>query len=219
MSIGLVVGLLSAGIVFVLLPGAKYAPYTAHAQVYVSARPPTLLTAPESSHDFNVYRGTLIAQMRSREILDPVLKKEVKDGERTLGDLSMLAGQADKVEFLSTEYQIDASVSPEILNITLQGDKPEELVLLVNALAEETVRIVNAHDRDLKAEYIKTLQEIASSYEKDLSPDRLSCSRRPPRRRVGGTEVPGPHVEPYAGHDEPRTPSRARKLVSTARSP
>jgi capsular exopolysaccharide synthesis family protein len=172
LTVGLCLGLLSAGLVYLLLPTAKYAPYTAHAQLYVKNTPPALLKAPEGSDDFNVDSGTVIARMKSREILEPVLEKKINEGEGKISTLSMLANQPDKVDFLRNEFQIEAAGSPEVISITLKGDRPKELALLVNALAEETVRIENARIRDLKAEYTKTLQEIASGYEKDLGPAR-----------------------------------------------
>ncbi len=187
LSMGLCVGLVCALLAFLLLPTAKYAAYTAHAQVYFNEKAPFLLKAPEGPNDFNAYKGTLIARMKSREILEPVLKKKIKDGEGTIENLSMLADQPDKVEFLRNEFQIEAAISPEVLSITLKGDKPEELALLVNALAEETVEVVNARDRSLREENTKTLERIESGYAKDLKPDRDKLAQA--AEKVGSTEA------------------------------
>jgi hypothetical protein len=48
--------------------------------------------------------------------------------------LITVAEKPNPLEWLTDEIQVDFSMGPEILSIALSGDKPEELVVLVNAV-------------------------------------------------------------------------------------
>lgn len=178
LSAGLAAGAVAGCVAFALLPAAKYSAYTARATLQVSANAPVVVGQPSPQVDFGTVKGTIQARVKSRVVLDEVLKKpEIKE-------LSFFAGQPDPYEFLQNELAVDWGLGPEVLSIKLSGEKPKELATLVNAVADAALQDINTRDVRGKEYQLKQLEEIHKKYDESLGPKRKELEEL--AKRAGG---------------------------------
>jgi succinoglycan biosynthesis transport protein ExoP len=85
---------------------------------------------PQSTQDFEILKKTQLALLKQRFLLTSAL---VNPG---ISSLSILAGVKDKEEWLQDHLDVEFPQNGEILSISLSGSPQEDLVALVNAVAE-----------------------------------------------------------------------------------
>jgi succinoglycan biosynthesis transport protein ExoP len=132
-KLALVAGLILAG-VGAGLAWITYKPkYTAWAAIYlVPSKPPLVAGAPRGD-DFRIkedFQRTQVYMIRSRDVLKTVLKK---DDVRDLTTIRKLENPAD---WLAAELQAGFVGGTDICRVSLSGENPEEIALIVNALKD-----------------------------------------------------------------------------------
>jgi capsular exopolysaccharide synthesis family protein len=110
--------------------------------------------------DFSTYQRTQAALVKSRLVLSAALM------DPRVADLSVVRRKADPVAWLEKSIKADYAIAPEILSISLSGEEPEELVVLVNAVRDAYLQeIVNREQNELNARLDRLKQFYTSSEE------------------------------------------------------
>ncbi len=87
-------------------------------------------TTRRSTQDFEILKKTQLALLKSKFLLTAAIRNP------GIASLSILAGERDKEEWLQDHLDVGFPQNGEILAISLTGTPPEDLVTLVNAVAE-----------------------------------------------------------------------------------
>ena len=120
-----------------------------------------------STQDFEILKKTQLALLKSKFLLTSAIRNP------GIASLSILASERDKEEWLQDNLAVDFPQNGEILSISLTGTPPEDLVTLVDAVADaykkevlgkETSRKLNI--RDMVERSLQNLNgEIKRKYE------------------------------------------------------
>ena len=103
----------------------------------------------QSTQDYEILKKTQLALLKSKFLLTSALR------DPGIAALSILAGERDKEEWLQEHLDVEFPQNGEILSISLTGTPADDLVLLVDKVAEayktevlgnETARKLNIHD-------------------------------------------------------------------------
>lgn len=148
--------------------GASWIPSngTARTLLHVSAHRPVLLyETPENRTDFNIYQREQIGILKSRVVLNNAL-------ERLRRESPGAVFSPDTIPWLEKDLQADYTIAPEILRVTLHGDDPQQLLPLLNAVADAYLDLVVNRDRTERQERLRQLQKLADTYEQTLAKKR-----------------------------------------------
>jgi capsular exopolysaccharide synthesis family protein len=157
LSLGVLGAAAAAGGVAVLVPPPKDA---AHALLQIeSHQPKVIFLTAENRADFATYQRTQAALLKSRLVLNAALR------EPKVKQLGMVGRESNPLQWLEKEIKVDFSIGPEFLRVTLQGDNPEELVVLVNAVTRAYLKEIVDKETKHRGDRLEKLQEIANKYE------------------------------------------------------
>jgi capsular exopolysaccharide synthesis family protein len=118
--------------------------YIARTTVHVASTRPGTIGGLDRG-DFGTYQKTQVAMVKSRLVLSTALK------DPKVADLRLVQGLADPTGWLEKNLKADYTTAPEILSISLTGDRPEDLVVLVDVIREAYLReIVNRERNELQ---------------------------------------------------------------------
>ena len=124
------VGIVAAGVAAVVawfaIPPSKH---LARTVIYVPSEKLVFPTV-ESTHNAADRQRTQLAWAKSRTVLNAALKRP------GIGDLEIVHSQANALEWLEKEVQVDFSIAPEVIRIAISGDHPDDLAKLVVALRD-----------------------------------------------------------------------------------
>ena len=198
-SLSLLAAIVAAAATWYWLPRAK-TQYRAYALLRIAAAPQRVAfpTTIEDKGDFLVYRQTQAELMRSRFVLrsalnfyeqerENIVKKNPQAGATVLSFKdSDPAKEKEKregvVHWLESELKADFLGNSEILSISLTGDNPEELRLLVDGVKDAYLKEVVEAER---AEKQKELEIKTKAYD-NLRTKLIAAQRGQPLDGVGG---------------------------------
>jgi capsular exopolysaccharide synthesis family protein len=149
-----------------LYPWLPLSKYTAQALLYIEANPPTILhRAGEIRTDFATYRQTQAGWIKSRDLLNRALNKD------EVSELEVVRSQLDPAEWLEKEIKVDYP-GPEFLRISMSGNKPDELRLLVESVTKVywDERVDKEHH--IKRKQLEQVKEFVTTYENKLKEKR-----------------------------------------------
>jgi hypothetical protein len=156
------------------LPGVSRT-FKVVSKVFIAETPPRLISASPneiaaSQGYFDDYRRAQVALLKSRLVLNAALRHP-----RVAG-LSVVREQADPVEWLEKELQTDFNAAPEILTVSLKGNRPDELMPLVNAVVDAYLQEwVHREDR-ARTERLSRLQKLYSQFDEQVRDKRRRLS-------------------------------------------
>jgi hypothetical protein len=147
-----------------------------HALLFVESSEPFVLFPPgretnPARDDFETYKRTQMALIRSRLVLNAALKQQ------EVARLSVLAQQADPVDWLQKNLRLDFEASPELLRISMIGPTPRDAAVLVNAVARCYRDEVVDSETKRKRERYDLLQDILNRYRENLREKRKELAR------------------------------------------
>ncbi|HTU22370.1 MAG TPA: polysaccharide biosynthesis tyrosine autokinase [Gemmataceae bacterium] len=177
-SIGLLLAAAAGSGVFFYMPPPKHSVRTL---IHAPPQRGIVFKQPGSYGDLSNHQRTQVAMFKSRLVLNSALRdpKVVK--------LSIVQGQIEPVEWLEKEVKADFSVAPEVLRISMSGDKPEQLVVLVDALAQAYRREIVDNEKNQRRERLNMLRELREKYEGQLR--ERQKTQREIERSAGGRDV------------------------------
>jgi len=153
LAIAIPAAILAAALVWEILPPNYES--TAYMQVHQFEQ--VLVKATDKgTADFLTYRDSQVNFMKSRPVLMEALRREGVRDCRTLKDV------AYPVEWLDENLEIKEDRSPEILRISLEGEHPQDLALIVNSVKDAYLDKVVYNERN---DRIQSLQELKKTYE------------------------------------------------------
>ena len=109
--------------------------------------------AKQRSTEFLTYRDTQKGFIKSRGVLTAALRDPKVAECRTMRTVG------HPVEWLMKELKVDEQISPEFLKISLQGEYPEDLALVVNAVKESYLNEVVYNERNKRIENLRKAEE------------------------------------------------------------
>ena len=109
--------------------------------------------AKQRSTEFLTYRDTQKGFIKSRGVLTAALRDRKVVACRTMRTVG------HPVEWLMKELNVDEQISPEFLKISLQGEYPEDLALIVNAIKESYLNEVVYNERNKRIENLRKAEE------------------------------------------------------------
>ena len=105
------------------------------------------------STEFLTYVDTAKAFIKSRGVLTSALRNP------KVAECSTLSKIQHPVEWLMKGLSVDGQVSPEFLKISLQGDVPEDLALIVNAIKDSYLNEVVYNERNKRIETLRKAEQ------------------------------------------------------------
>ena len=137
-------GLLLAGLVsaaaFVLLP----ARFTAFALLQVSSKPNPLMERLGGRDDFTLVQKTIAARLKSREVLMRTLSEEQV---RHLGLIKKHPDTLSTLTWMEESLKIEIQDNSELLTVSLVGNEPDDLQVIVNNMVKSFMSIVGTEDK------------------------------------------------------------------------
>jgi len=158
--IGVAAAVVSVAMVWFSWPPAKHA---ARSLVHLARAPPKILFDVGENKDLETYRSSRAALLlKSRFILNAAL------GEPDVRRLRLVTERPDPVQWLEEEIKVDFSTGPEVLRISLQGDHPKELEILVNAVARAYLNEIVNKEQNQKHSRLEVLRTLHRKYDEKI---------------------------------------------------
>jgi Mrp family chromosome partitioning ATPase len=147
---------------FLLVP----AKYTSYALLNVAATDPQFLRSAldDAGHgDFVSYMKTQTTLIRSNQVLTRAVGSKVNaknPGSPTIAQLPILRRVEDPIAWLETELKAEVPENSMVIKISLSGDEPEELRLIVDAVREAYMHEVVGKGKEGKTDDMKRLETL-----------------------------------------------------------
>ena len=120
---GLLAALLGAAVAWFVTPG-KYATYVV---IHLESRNPK--TGSIEPDELLSFQRTQIATLKSYEVISRLIAKpEIRELSE------MQKHQGSEQEWLQKDLEVDTKLGTELLRVTLTGDNPDDLAMILNAL-------------------------------------------------------------------------------------
>ncbi|MEZ6035388.1 MAG: AAA family ATPase [Planctomycetaceae bacterium] len=116
----------------------------------------------QRSTEFLTYRDTQKGFIKSRGVLTAALRDPKVAACRTMSSIE------HPVDWLIKEINVDEQISPEFLKISLQGEYPEDLALIVNAVKASYLNEVVYNERNQRIAMLRIAEEQRKSREKSV---------------------------------------------------
>jgi capsular exopolysaccharide synthesis family protein len=162
-ALGLLLGGLGGAGGWFFAPPPKH---TVRTLLRVPPGSPFLLRTAEPVPDLGSHQRTQAAMVRSRLVLNSALRDPEVKG------LALVAGKIEPVAWLEKQVQVDFSVAPEVMRISLAGVNTEDLEVLVNAIRQAYLQEVVDKERGARRERMAYLGELIQKYENELKASR-----------------------------------------------
>ena len=144
--------------------------YQAQSKVLVRAATPQIMwktvDTEAESVEYQRFQKSQLIQLKSRFVINAAL------GQRGINDLKMVREQARPVEWLLENLQAQFLQGTEVLEISLDGQDPEELASLVNAVTKTYIDEVANGDLKKRMERREFLKRLSSTKFADLKSRR-----------------------------------------------
>jgi succinoglycan biosynthesis transport protein ExoP len=131
-----------------------------------SSQPAILFNVDNQNNGFANYQRNQLAMVKSRLVLNAALKQP------SVTDLRVVREQPDPVQWLDREIKADFSLAPEILQIAISGDHPDELMTVVNAVREAYVQEIVEKESTERHARLEQLKKLYAEYDENLRDKR-----------------------------------------------
>jgi capsular exopolysaccharide synthesis family protein len=149
LALGLAVlgGLVAFGLAWIVVP----AQYTAQTLLHLAPR--ANRNGLEGEDNLLNYQRTQAAMVRSYAVVQGTLERP------SVADLAEVRARSDATEWLMKALTTDSLLGPEILRISLNGDRSEDLAVILNELASVYMKACASKDEAKIIARIKQLQD------------------------------------------------------------
>jgi polysaccharide biosynthesis transport protein len=175
----LVAAVIAAGVWFFLPPGK----HMAYVKLYMPKKPEGMLyNHPEDVGDFTAFQQTQVALMRGRLVLEKALINK-KAAEICLQDAPK--GTKD-VEWLEKEIRVTTPEGPELPRITMSGDNPEHLKVLLTEVKIAYMTEIVGKQTKRRSDRLDFLKVVRDKYQAELK--RIVDARNEHAHEIGTGE-------------------------------
>jgi succinoglycan biosynthesis transport protein ExoP len=161
LGVGLLAGLLGAGIAWLVVPGKYQAQATIHIASY-----------HDGDADLTNFKQTQAMLVKSYTVLHAVLEKP------EIADLAEVRSQDDRVTWLQRNLETDFLLGPEVLRVSFNADRAEDGTILVNEVCRAYLHDYQAREENKLAAKVKQLQENQHACEERLRGARQKLEHR-----------------------------------------
>jgi capsular exopolysaccharide synthesis family protein len=131
---------------------------TVFAVVHVATTPQKLAFATpdyvDAHNEFLTYQRSQAARIKSRYVINTALKRDETK------KLPLVQQEADPVAWLEDEIKVDFKEGSELLNISMTGTQPKEMIVLVNAVTQTYLHEVVNLERKRRGEQLVELEDV-----------------------------------------------------------
>jgi capsular exopolysaccharide synthesis family protein len=133
----------------------------------VATTPPKVMfataeNAAVSREEFTNYLKTQEALVKSRPVLNAALN------DPKLSALSILQECGDQRDWLEKEIKVDNQVAPEILRISMDGDRPEERALIVTAVTNAYLTEIVNKEKNRRLKRLQQVKDLQGRTKEDV---------------------------------------------------
>lgn len=180
-TLGLVVAVVAAAAVWSVVRPPKA---TARAMVHIAAKPEAILVGrPQDPNDFANFQKTQMTVVKSQLVLSSALSNPDVAG------LDIIQRQAAPLEWLMQEIEVDFTMGPEVLRISMKGDDAESLKVIVNGVMKAYLEeFINNEDTKRK-EHLQHLKSLLEEREAARRAKRDLLEKFTPRLGTGDAAV------------------------------
>jgi succinoglycan biosynthesis transport protein ExoP len=163
-GLGLLLAATCGPLVWMMMPRARY---TARSTVFVSLNPKRIVfDSSDGRSDPKVYQRTQVARLRNRSVLTHALGKPEVAALETIK--ALLKDNGDPVDWLEERMEADFPGGSEVLEVSIAGEKPDDLARIVNAVIDSYMTLVVDEEQKERLRRLEELQKLWDRYQKDL---------------------------------------------------
>lgn len=163
-GLGLLLAVAAGPVVWFIVPRAKY---TATATLQIATKPKRIMFEPqESLADYRTYQKTQQEIVKNRKILVDALAR--------LNGLETIKEQIDAEEWLQEKLRVDFPGGSEILQVSLSGDRAEDLAKIVNEVVKSYMTLIVEQEREERLNRLDQLKKLWEKYQDELNLKRKS---------------------------------------------
>jgi succinoglycan biosynthesis transport protein ExoP len=175
--LGLLAGGLGAAVAWLLVPGA----YTVQTLLQMNGRKPH--NALEGEGDVAGFQRAQAALFTSYPVLHAALTKP------EVAQLPLVQAQADPFEWLTKNLKTDVLLGPEILRVTLSGDRGEDVALVLNEVTRAYLKECAGKE---EAKILERIKQVEANFKK--ASDALRDKRQKLADREAATGIEDPET-------------------------
>src|SRR5262249_27417980 len=149
--------------------------YVVFAQLRIASSAPRLVFRDASEGDGRsdgVYQRTAAAMIKSRFVLNGALKSE--DVKR----LNVVLQQSDPISWLDEELKVEFKDNSELASVSMTGEDPAELIVLVNAVTGAYLKEVLNEETKQRSQKLAELDDIYTKAKEKLRVKRETLRKR-----------------------------------------
>lgn len=162
--LGLMVASTAGAVTYLVIPRSKY---TAKATFHISSNPKYIIFEPkERLADYRTYQRTQVALAKSMFVISDALKRP------EVSQLATVREHSDPTEWLSQQINIGFPDTSEVLEISISGDRPSDLTVLVNSVVDSYQRLVVDQEQEEREARLEKLKSLWDKYQKSLQEKR-----------------------------------------------
>jgi capsular exopolysaccharide synthesis family protein len=162
--LGMACAAVVGGTTWYIIPPAQY---TARALLHVAAIPPRVIfPTAESRTDYGTFQRTQVTMIKSRHVLNTAFRRD------EIKNLPIVRNQVDPVEWLEREVKVNFPGGSEILEIAMNGDSPQILAAVVNAVTNAYLTEVVDVEHNDRLRRHDMLKKIWGDYQSSLQKKR-----------------------------------------------
>lgn len=154
-----------AGIALVALWLLLPAKYQAFSLLQVSANRTSLGWGGEGRNDFPTYMKTQAGRIKSRDVLMKALNQ---DQVRSLRIIKNQSDTLTTLAWLEDNLKVDFQDGSELLTISLMGEEPGELVVIVNALTKSYLNIIGGQEKAVRKDRVDKMRMLYEANKEKL---------------------------------------------------
>jgi len=165
-TLGIVAAAAAAAAAWFMIPPR----YSAQGTVYLPARPRFILGEDRGNTENQsaTFQKTQAAMLKDPTVLQAALTKG------HLNDLPLLQDRPNAVEWLERELLVDFTASPEYMRVTMYGDRPQDLVAIVDAVVDAYIDAAKQNEENEREKRLTNLRELENRYQTTLRSKRVA---------------------------------------------
>ena len=169
LMLGTLCASISGVIAWKIVPRPKY---TALALLEVkSQKPILLLETVQERTDFKIFQATQLAMVKSRLVLTSALSRP------GVAVLATIKAQADPREWLEELLDAEFPSGSELMQLSLSGERPDDLAMIVNAVTDSYLDEIVAKDHNERLAISAQLKQLLNQYNEKLTSQRSTLKK------------------------------------------
>ncbi len=180
LAVGIPAALLVAGLLWQMIP----AQFETSALLKIQQYQQVLgVDTKEREAEFLTYRDSQINFLKSRPVLTSAMRVEGVKETRMMRDIKY------PVEFLEQELIVDFDYSAEFIRISLEGEYPEDIATVVNAVKDVYLDEVVYNERNQKINGLRTLEGKFNDLDQNVRKNQDRIARLADELGTGDSKV------------------------------